>query len=276
MLDIILTDKGLQVSEFGNIRITQDGWLSVYDLIRVCSESKDRKYPHKVWERMSSKYFRGALECSYFKFTGRGQKKTPIIPYKNALQIISLLNNPKADAIEILCQKLNLPYSNLYIKPLSANKESINTILQFFSNLHVVAEYNIANYRIDIYFPAHRLAIECDEYGHKNYNSKQESERESFIANALECDFIRYDPYNKNFNIFELLKEINYRINNIPLGISLEEYLTIDDFKLAVVKASHLILEAYLKKNPSIKPESTCVGTWIGEKVKDLADEIGL
>jgi len=60
-------------------------------------------------------------------------------------------------------------------------------------------------YRIDLYFPDYKLAIECDE-NHTNIDA--DIKRENDIKDKLNCTFIRYKPYDKKFNIFLLINEI--------------------------------------------------------------------
>lgn len=70
------------------------------------------------------------------------------------------------------------------------------------------------NYKIDCYLPQYKIAIEIDEYGHKYYNKKQEKEREKYILKKLNCVFVRCNPNNKDFNIFEFIGDINLKIIN--------------------------------------------------------------
>jgi len=39
-------------------------------------------------------------------------------------------------------------------------------------------------------------------------NKLKDIQRESYIYQKLKCRFIRFQPYDKNFNLFELLNEI--------------------------------------------------------------------
>lgn len=51
-------------------------------------------------------------------------------------------------------------------------------------------------YRIDLYFPVHRIAVECDETYHlKPKNKDTDGEREKEIKGLLDCTFIRYNPF---------------------------------------------------------------------------------
>jgi very-short-patch-repair endonuclease len=73
----------------------------------------------------------------------------------------------------------------------------------------------VLNYRIDLYFPKYRIAVECDEEHHftinNNYNDRM---REAYIIQELDCKFIRYNPYDKDFNIFYVINQIYKRVNS--------------------------------------------------------------
>ena len=51
-------------------------------------------------------------------------------------------------------------------KFLPKEQETISIIMQVFKGLKMIDQYTIDNYRIDLYFPKHKLAIECDEFDH--------------------------------------------------------------------------------------------------------------
>ncbi|MFZ2088432.1 MAG: hypothetical protein WAU47_07630, partial [Desulfobaccales bacterium] len=53
-----------------------------------------------------------------------------------------------------------------------------------------------------------KIAIECDEFMHENYNNKNEIKREETIEKLLNCKFIHFNPYDENINI-KLGKIIN-------------------------------------------------------------------
>lgn len=79
----------IQFEDFdnSNIRVTDDGRYSVYDVIKFCG-CKGR---HKVWERLTEQHPEVLTFCSDFKFPGRGQRKTPVADREGILQIIGLL-----------------------------------------------------------------------------------------------------------------------------------------------------------------------------------------
>jgi len=78
-----------------------------------------------------------------------------------------------------------------------------------------IEEYNVLNYKIDLYFPYHKIAIECDEYCHKD-NILEDGIRQEDIEKELGCKFIRFEP-RKDLNV-------GIVINNILKEILKEEY----------------------------------------------------
>jgi hypothetical protein len=83
--------------------------------------------------------------------------------------------------------------------------DTFKCILDAFKDEIMISQYIVNKYRIDLYFPDYKLAIECDE-NHKNIDA--DIKRENDIKDQLNCTFIRYKPYDKNFNIFLLINEI--------------------------------------------------------------------
>ena len=73
--------------------------------------------------------------------------------------------------------------------------------------------YKVDQYRIDLYFEEKKIVIECDEEHHDNINNIiLDKIREENIKKELNCKFIRYKPFDENFNIFKLLNEIYINI----------------------------------------------------------------
>jgi very-short-patch-repair endonuclease len=94
---------------------------------------------------------------------------------------------------------------------------SINQIFTTFKGEEMIEQYKIDNYILDLYFPKYKLVIECDEKGHNKLNNIiKDKIREEIIISILNCKFIRYKPFEKDFNIFSLLNEIFTHIASHP------------------------------------------------------------
>jgi very-short-patch-repair endonuclease len=71
-----------------------------------------------------------------------------------------------------------------------------------------VREFAIGPYRIDLYFPEWKVAVECDEDSHQGYDPEKEAQRTEFISFQLNCGIIRYDCNNPNFNVFKVIRKL--------------------------------------------------------------------
>ena len=58
---------------------------------------------------------------------------------------------------------------------------TIYTIQKVFEGISMKRQFSIASYRIDLYFPEHKLAIECDEHDHEDRDIDYEIRRRTFI-----------------------------------------------------------------------------------------------
>lgn len=70
-------------------------------------------------------------------------------------------------------------------------------------------QYKVLSYRIDYYIPKLNIAIEYDEYTHKNYTYEQQEGRQALIEKELGCKFIRVsDDKTDIYNVGLVLKEM--------------------------------------------------------------------
>lgn len=68
----------------------------------------------------------------------------------------------------------------------------LNEIQDFLDavNIEYILQYQVGNYRIDLYIPKYNTAIEIDEKEHK-YKQKYDCKRQNYIENKIHCKFIR-------------------------------------------------------------------------------------
>ena len=92
-------------------------------------------------------------------------------------------------------------------KSLLKEQESLQNIMDVFKGEEMLNQFNVDGYRIDLYFPRHRFAVECDEFGHRDRDIEYEVRRQKYIENKLGCQFIRRNPNARDFNIFEVVNE---------------------------------------------------------------------
>ncbi len=87
-------------------------------------------------------------------------------------------------------------------------QKTIGQIVRAFKHLRTIAQYRVAPYYIDLYFPDQRIAVECDEEGHRRYTREVENHRQTFIERALGCAFVRFNPDANGFNIGDVIHRI--------------------------------------------------------------------
>lgn len=84
------TSSFIVIPELENARIrrTDDGRVSVFDLIAVIGGQKNSREP---WKRLCKIYTEVVTKCDNLQFPGAGQRLTPVVTRENALYIIGLL-----------------------------------------------------------------------------------------------------------------------------------------------------------------------------------------
>ena len=74
---------------------------------------------------------------------------------------------------------------------------STKKIMSSFEEENIETQNNVLNYRIDLYFHDHKLAIETDENGHSDRNIDYEIKKQKAIEQELGCKLIRIDLHKK-------------------------------------------------------------------------------
>ena len=93
--------------------------------------------------------------------------------------------------------------------PIMTQEQSVLTKIDTcFKTEDKLFQHSVLGYRIDLYVPKHKLAIEVDELGHCTRDIKSEIERQKRIERKLDCKFIRTDPSRENFNIIDEFSRI--------------------------------------------------------------------
>jgi very-short-patch-repair endonuclease len=112
-----------------------------------------------------------------------------------------LCTTRKPNAIH-LAKELNITiYDNKYLAFETAH---IVNIQKAFAGEILKLQYVVNNYRIDLYFPEYKLAIEFDESYHEN-QEEEDRLRQEHISNILKCRFIRIKEADDVFTIINLI-----------------------------------------------------------------------
>ena len=72
----------------------------------------------------------------------------------------------------------------------------------------ILLQHSVLGYRLDLYFPKHKLAIEVDEKGHTGRDKRKEIERQETIEKEHGCKFIRINPDENNYYKYVKFSEI--------------------------------------------------------------------
>ena len=117
-----------------------------------------------------------------------------------------------------------------------------------FAPEKILLQHSVLGYRIDAYFPKHKLAIEVDEQGHNDRDIDYEIEKQKAIENKLGCEFIRTNPAKENVNIFVEIDKIQNYITK-----STKELTEESTKKSLIYELSKKLLRLEFKSNNSIK-----------------------
>lgn len=227
------------------LRMTPDKkWVSVYDILRSMGYQNGgettewkiiyEKHPDITWKK--------------FKFSGRGQRETPVMNNSTTQKLIKLVYSKSR--IHTLEEKRKfLGDVDYYPVRVYTEIEIHDNIRKVFSDTRIVFQHAVGSYKVDLYFPEYKLCVECDENGHMGYSAQLEKTRETFISETIGCVFIRYDPYDQNFDIFYLINEIRTKMKQrnpveiIGLHSDLEIEFVRENTKLQIAQ-----LEADVRK----------------------------
>ena len=98
---------------------------------------------------------------------------------------------------------------------LTKEQSVLNKLLEIFLREEMYQQYTVLGYKIDLYFVKYKLAVEIDEYSHKERDSGEEIARENAIKQKLGCKFIRINPELKNFSITVEINRISEHIKRV-------------------------------------------------------------
>ena len=103
-------------------------------------------------------------------------------------------------------------------KNIPIETETLSFIMRVFKGKNMVCQYYVEPYRIDLYFPDSKLAIECDEKdSHSSIKQIQsDAARQKYIEKVLDCRFVRYMPHNFDFSMADLINNIICALGCIP------------------------------------------------------------
>ena len=199
-----------QAEQFGNNKIDiiicdKNPWFKGNDIAKILGYKRPKD---AICDNVKNKNKLPLKELCSNSIRHKGnQKNTIYINKKGLIQLLSLSKMPnKSDFIRWCKDKFNINYD--IITRLYKEQETIGQIIKVFNYKKFKLQYQVDNYRIDLYFYDDKLAIECDEFGHKYRDQEYEKKRETHLRNKLDCKFIRYNPDDSDFCMLKVFQQI--------------------------------------------------------------------
>lgn len=191
-----------------NIRKTDEipPRMSMYDLIAAVTHNRN---PHKSFMDMHKDSNAKWDALQMFKFPGQRQRLTPVADMKTCKQIVLVVLNSTRKS---LSEKQRILAEGGFAETLSMRScieaETIGPIVEVFAHLGPIKQFACGQFRIDLYFPMQKVAVECDEHGHAKYDAKSDVSRQYFLEKQLGCTFVRYNPHADGFSVYGILAQL--------------------------------------------------------------------
>ena len=188
------------------VTINEKLWTRAKELCRALEYNKKTAHvikAHVSPENYAHKWQLTELVSSSMNWPIDSQK---IDLYINEEWIIELLVSSQQPLAKELAEYMGIKIiGHKYVRK---EPGTIFTIQKVFEGISMKQQFSVGSYRINLYFPEHKLAIECDEYDHKDRDIDYEIRRQKFIEGQLNSKFIRYDPNAEDFMIESVLNKI--------------------------------------------------------------------
>ena len=132
--------------------------------------------------------------------TNGGKQKMTAINKEGVKRIILSSRKPEA---KVLAREIGLGMIT------TKEQDTLEIVINSIEGIvDYETQFSVGEYRIDLYLPNLKIAIECDENGHSDRELEQEFKRQNFIKQQLNCEFIRFNPDDDNFNIGKVINQI--------------------------------------------------------------------
>lgn len=180
------------------------GQLSVYDL--MASISKDGRQASETFKRLRRIYPELRTGIQHMRIDGKG-RLTPMADPLKCKQVLSCMIAGAKLPSDTKSQLLKVIDTTVHMRHYTES-EVLGPVTTALGHLGPLQQFSVGSYRIDLYFPKHRLAVECDEHGHMHYDATKEAARQQFIESQLNCKFHRFDPYAEGFCVYNLISQL--------------------------------------------------------------------
>lgn len=133
--------------------------------------------------------------------TKGGPQNVTFLTIKGLKKLIC--NTRKPEGID-LAKKLGIDVYDIMHVPLETSV--VKFITTVFNKEEYKTQYSVDKYKIDLYFPASKLAIECDECFHI-FQKEEDQIREQYIIDKMGCKFLRYKQKDDLAKFISIIKD---------------------------------------------------------------------
>ena len=141
-------------------------------------------------------------------YTAGGNQMMSYLTHKG---LERLLFSSRSDEVIKLIELMGIQSVRKWF-PYIENDVMLN-VIEAFKGENIKRQYVCDKYRIDLYFIDYNIAVECDELYHNvELNNQDDLLREDIIKRKLKCEFIRFKPFENDFNIFKIISKIHNKI----------------------------------------------------------------
>ena len=109
---------------------------------------------------------------------------------------ITIIMQSRLSDLQTIKFRSDLRFNQIHLI-LKKEQKVLKSIKDAFEGEDMQTQYTVVGYRIDLYFHAHKLAIEVDELGHIDRNLNGEIERQKALEKELNCVFTKINPDEK-------------------------------------------------------------------------------
>ena len=115
-------------------------------------------------------------------------------------------------------------------------KEETESIRDAFEGENMQTHYSVLGYKIDLYFHDYKLEVEIDEIDDSDRNNNNKTKEE--VEEELNCEFIRINPDEANFNGKKLWKNSSKKslIENLSKRLSELQFKSDHSIKLECLR----------------------------------------
>ena len=193
---------------------TQHQRVSIFDIISACNLCSNARGVFAHLQKVHATEL-SCLEVQPHRFLGKKQVPTPTIPIANIPQFLALFLAGARMPLER--KRLLLNNTGPPLKKYT-EVEIHSCLSRAFAHLQHALQFKVDMYFCDMVFFAQpglkqALVLECDEKGHRGYDVVREKERTCYITDMLDCRWLRYDPFQTDFDIFKLCSQVSLALS---------------------------------------------------------------